>query len=282
MKKTITTILFLVLLSSCGPAYVNTPTATASPSITPSVTAYITPAVTPDIAQPVIAAMMQIETLTASNAGCEYPCFWGITPGVTTLEEAVAIIEPLTFTPAPTLDEHGSGVWDVYFYDTQGGLAAGFEDLQLVISEGVIQTVRYDPGTLAIWEVLTGLGQPQEVLYRFSALDYPLFSPRLDLILLYPARGMAAHLVFSSGFEVVDEESKTFQLPVGMMISETTEYFFFPAGYEFPQTEFIDTLLSGGSSYENIRDELGMTPEEFTHSFGDFQLDDGLELTQSE
>lgn len=282
MKKTITTILCLVFLSSCGPARVDTPTATASPSITPSVTAYITPAVTPDLGQPVIAAMARIDELAATNGGCEYPCFWGITPGVTTLDEARQIIEPLTYTPAPVLDEQGNGVWDVCFYDNTGGLAAGFEDLQLLISEGAILTVRYDPGTLAIWQVLTELGQPQEIFYHFSALDYPLFSPTLDLILLNPARGMAAHLVFSSGFEVVDEETMTFQLAEGMMISETTEYFFFPAGYEIPQTAYIETLMSGGNSYGNIRDGLGRTPEEFMDSFGDYQLDDGLEFTQGD
>jgi len=277
ISKIIHFFIYCMLLSACTPAAAEVPLFAPTPSITPQGT----PEVTPDPDQPAVAAMAQIEALTASNGGCQYPCFWGITPGVTTLAEARSIIEPLTFTSAPNLDEQGSGVWDVYFYDTVGGLAAGFEDLRLVFVEGVVSEIRYDPGTAAVWDVLGEFGQPEEVVYAFSTQNYPMFSPYCDLILLYPTRGMAVHLLIASGFEVPSEgEPLRFELPEATMISQVSEYVFYaPADAGSSQAGYVEALLSGTTSYINIREGMGLTPEEFVEMFGDYQLDDVLVFT---
>ncbi|HWQ46500.1 MAG TPA: hypothetical protein VN376_06510 [Longilinea sp.] len=280
MKKIITTILCLAFLSSCGLAPVETPTETTSPSITPSVTAYITPAVTPDPDQPVLAAMARIDELNMTNGGCTYPCFWGITPGVTTLAEARSIIEPIVYSVPEDLDAWHSGTWEIYPYDNRTGAAARFADLELVISADVIQEIYYDPGTLAIWDVLDALGQPEEILYSFSTLNYPLFSPTCDLLLLYPSRGIVAHLLFASGIDAqVNGENVNAWLDEWLMLSEVSEYLFFAPGSDFSQSEYIEALLLGNTPYVNIRDGMGMTPEEFVERFGDHQLDATLEFT---
>jgi hypothetical protein len=59
---------------------------TITPSVTPTATsAIITPTLGPTL--PPEKAQSEIKNLLISNGGCELPCWWGMTPGVTRLED---------------------------------------------------------------------------------------------------------------------------------------------------------------------------------------------------
>ncbi|MEN6299523.1 MAG: hypothetical protein ABFD51_06380, partial [Anaerolineaceae bacterium] len=64
------------------------PTVEASPTATIDVTRTI----------PNEATIVKIKNLLSNNGGCELPCIWGITPGVTTFDEAKANLYPIDAT----------------------------------------------------------------------------------------------------------------------------------------------------------------------------------------
>lgn len=63
------------------------PTPTVSPTFTPTISHTLPPSLTP---LPTISfdnALWKFEVLLATNGGCRLPCFWGMTPGRTTVAE---------------------------------------------------------------------------------------------------------------------------------------------------------------------------------------------------
>lgn len=90
-------LLGAILLSSCSPHVVATSQYVETPSLIPlSPTLTVTPTLTqiPTPTQPATLTPLQVEkirTLLQEPIDCSAPCFWGITPYKTTLDEAKSI-----------------------------------------------------------------------------------------------------------------------------------------------------------------------------------------------
>ncbi|MBI4731954.1 MAG: hypothetical protein HY781_07490, partial [Chloroflexi bacterium] len=117
LKRLLLVLTTAALLCGCIPANSPAPLpvpATATITWTPTRTSTFIPTFTftpiptlsPDDAYARIAAMLN------STSNCQLPCWWGIYPGLTTLQEAYDLISPLR------------GVGDYkYFSATDGGVA---------------------------------------------------------------------------------------------------------------------------------------------------------------
>jgi hypothetical protein len=78
----------------------NTPSPTLKPTYTSSFTPTLLPTSTPRPTLSPEEAEKLVLSLFENNGGCELPCWWGITPGVTTLQEAQDKI-PILVPPKP-------------------------------------------------------------------------------------------------------------------------------------------------------------------------------------
>ena len=138
-------LLLILPLGSAGCARViangETPTPTAMsslPSDTPSPTVTGTPLVTLEPAQaietiePLVTvaplgtlepaqARATIEPLLRDPMNCPVPCFWGIVPGTTSLDEAKAFFSRLGFAIFEGIDPNSGRYFDTITYDTRTG-----------------------------------------------------------------------------------------------------------------------------------------------------------------
>lgn len=94
-------------LPSPSPTPDNNETATPEPSFMPSLTLSPTPTRTakptatathePLPTLPPAEALEKVQELLETNGGCAFPCWWGITPGKTSWNEALDILQPIAW-----------------------------------------------------------------------------------------------------------------------------------------------------------------------------------------
>ncbi len=192
------------------PAPTATWTATASPSPTPTLTSI--PALPPEEAYDMLLELLQ------TNGGCELPCWWGISPGVSTHEEAETKLEPLLGIAAGFYPgKKGSAIsLDYPVGELLLSLSLNYkfplEDRieMLYISTEMLRYIEHEeegsgfqfvydspayhdllaPYTLD--RMLAAFGPPEEVLVRgvVYAERYPGLWEEMFLTLLYPERGI--------------------------------------------------------------------------------------------
>jgi hypothetical protein len=95
-KKTATARLTEQVLNKTETVLALTPSSTPSPSITPSNTPTNTPTDTPIPTLSLEEGHKLFLELIETNGGCELPCWWGITPGKTSMQDVTTLVTHLS------------------------------------------------------------------------------------------------------------------------------------------------------------------------------------------
>jgi len=143
----------------------------ASPSMSPASLSMTpaAPSITPD------AVRANVADLIATNGGCDLPCWWGNTPGVTTWEEArevfSGVAESITYGGSSVATLNGQNqVMDAYSirYPLPGEPPGGGANLG--VADGVIVRIFVDSrSTGSIFEassLISKYGSPSHILLR--------------------------------------------------------------------------------------------------------------------
>jgi hypothetical protein len=204
----------LVTPSSTVPALV-TSTKISTPSFTPLPTETHIPILTPTIVPtlPVEDAQARLLELLSNNANCRLPCLWGITPGLSTDQEAQTILAPLgsvsdftSLVPSPgdISPRYIDGSFVIYtrvayLYSENGTVnrIAFNTEAHQSLGEGDYKDI-FDSkffgekiNAYTLPQVLSDLGVPGEAL--ISTFGGPLTrggTGGFDLLLLYPDQGV--------------------------------------------------------------------------------------------
>jgi hypothetical protein len=169
MKRLFYLLPLLVLLqSACTPYYASiTPPAvvtwtvtpietspTSSPTLTPESNATLTPRPTlgPEAAQDLVLDLIE------TNGGCRLPCWWGITPGQTTWEDARAFLGTFVSRIAVLPPDFYGVTYDDLPPDVSEGAVAA----TISVQDGIVQTIRTDT-YLPMAEMLNSYGEPSEI-----------------------------------------------------------------------------------------------------------------------
>lgn len=138
-----------------------------------------------------------------NNAGCQFPCWWGITPGDTTWENARRRLIPLSYNNDLSKE-------NVYIYNKKSddSFSAGFSfmlgetviDQGYVIKNNIVEyiEIRSDVGTYTLLSLVLAYGKPEEVwvgTYNYAIQGQLPF----DLLLEYPTKGFLAYFAGSTG-----------------------------------------------------------------------------------
>lgn len=194
-SKIILIILWIYTIGCTGkPVFKPSPNETVEELITNMPTSRITvisEAITEIPTLPLNEARQKVKTLLTDNNNCKLPCWWGITPGQTSWQNALAILGPLSMTgnlfnnvpedgviyvnpPAPT-DEHG----DVLFhtYHLRNGIVNSME----------IYNFNFAQFT-SFREIISDFGIPSEMYirgYQDTGFRLALFYPIKGIFIEY-------------------------------------------------------------------------------------------------
>jgi hypothetical protein len=168
----------------------NTPKSTNTPTLLPS----FTPEATLIPTLPRDQALQAILDLYADNGGCQLPCWWGITPGVTTWEDAYSRLSPLGRVFGPM--ENTSRVKRYDFEFIVPTYIDPWEYYMPVIwvKDGIVRGIATNSGSfrndfstsLAGW--LAQLGEPAEIWLDPSPISPT--DPFYVMNLYYPGLGI--------------------------------------------------------------------------------------------
>jgi hypothetical protein len=136
--------------------------------------------------------------LLVNNAGCELPCYWGITPGETTWQDALIYLASFSA-------RFEGGNYDVTARDGSELSYLAFESRNTIPEynepvhsdyiekKGIIDSIAvYEIGTelrYQVHHVLDRYGLPDEVLFDLSD-DSPVGKPWFSMWILYEERGV--------------------------------------------------------------------------------------------
>lgn len=163
-----------------------TQTAAATPSQAPSPSPSPTQTWTPQPTLPPEEAQALVLNLIADNGGCRLPCWWGITPGVTSWEKARSFLETFAIQIL-TLNENFYGVT---IKNLPESISEGAIGANIFVKDDIVQTIRttiYYP----LSEMLQIYGQPNEVWIK---VDPQSINPRapFTIALFYSDKGILA------------------------------------------------------------------------------------------
>jgi hypothetical protein len=129
--------------------------------------------------------VVEVERLQKTNGGCQWPCWWGITPGITTWIEASNLLQSLTIgITSITKMEHIVYSAAFLMQDTSKLLV----DFYVQPQNNVIEVI-YLGQELSIIDFLKLEGEPDEIWF-FSDGNVPTGSPFMKIILFYPSKGI--------------------------------------------------------------------------------------------
>ncbi len=206
IQRILFTTFITILISACVSV---SPTQVAAASITPNVTP-ISPSITPsptitlvplDTLEPA-QARETIQPLSKEPMNCAVPCFWGIIPGKTSLDEARVFLSRLGFASREGKDFYSTG----YKSDSGGGFAVTFHALGAIIENIVVTPdiptpeegsprgwIAYSPET-----VIKRYGSPSHV--EFAVIAGP--SIGINMIMYFDTSELIVHY---SGYNMTPE-----------------------------------------------------------------------------
>ena len=183
-----------------------TPTLTPSPTQTAAPTRTHTPLPTHTWTPlPTLSdreAMQKIRQLLTTNGDCDFPCWWGITPGISSWEESEYFLRTLT-----SEIEKGGGTVSTGTNFTISGDIEGNGETEIIaivsVQKGMVIGFTLDPLretaiNYQIDKILLKYGEPQQIYIH----TYP-YSPEpgnlpFRLILYYPDHGFAALYTYNA------------------------------------------------------------------------------------
>jgi hypothetical protein len=164
------------------------PTATPTPPPTPTSTRTASPTLSPD------QAVEALQKLFADNGGCQPPCWWGITSGKTSWEEARAKLSPLGQIFKPLI-QNGVERYDFELIVPEEIDPLGYFWPTLWVKNGVVTAIGLNSGWISrdfdysLAGLLSTFGRSEEIwleLYPKSIDD----KPHYELDLFYPTKGI--------------------------------------------------------------------------------------------
>lgn len=159
-------VLSLQILAACSnnaqPEIVDTPSVVKNTEVvvtpTPIPTLTSTPSPMP---LPTLTAQEKIDRvaeLQKDNGGCTYPCWWGITPGLTTWEEAEAILSPIESKKLTFTVENGMKKYYLEFPEVSQNMIVEL----YVQDKGIVDVIRIS-GNYSMVDFLQSYGSPKEI-----------------------------------------------------------------------------------------------------------------------
>jgi hypothetical protein len=140
------------------------------------------------------AIALAVELLT-TNAGCQLPCWWGFTPGITSWSEAKVILEqldPEIYIPFTSNDP-------IFFADVRIPVPSDISNTDLkqmyYVENEVITRISTIPGSVDLYQLSSFLGTygpPKEVWISTYSTEYPVGILPFLVVLFYPDRGIFA------------------------------------------------------------------------------------------
>lgn len=159
------------------------------------------PTISKDWFTPVPTEMVQstILDLYKTNAGCRLPCWWGITPGLTSWTEAELRLRPLAFTIKAS-DYNAQMYYTVYLSVPEDLAPRGLSQQEYRVRDDQIELIESHPlknSNTSLADLLSTYGEPAEVL--ISTFDEPregslpfylvLFFPQHSFNAIYESSG---------------------------------------------------------------------------------------------
>jgi hypothetical protein len=138
---------------------------------------------------------------------CAVPCFWGIIPGKTSLDEAKAFFSRLGFT-----SQEGEGFYSTGYKSDSGGFAASFHPSSVIIENIVVtpyiptpkegsprEWIAYSPETL-----IKRYGSPSSVRFTVSSYGMAGSPPNIamNMIMYFDTSDLIVHY---SGYNMTPE-----------------------------------------------------------------------------
>ena len=174
------------------------PTNTSAPTQTPTETATSTPTAiwtpVPTLAPEI--ALARIRELYQDTEPCELPCWWGITPGMTTWAQARHILSEL----GPEYGPYDRDIVTRYIYSFEvpvnfEPLNYGFIEVSLYVHDEIVVAVGTSTGWIhqdfdySLANLLALFGQPDEIWVSHSTVEAD-FHIEYSIHLFYKAQGV--------------------------------------------------------------------------------------------
>lgn len=154
-----------------------------------------------------------VTDLMVNNAGCELPCFWGITPGKTSWQAAEHLLQSftqqITRFPDGAIDENNvtAGTFGV---ETHYSLPDNLGSLMIIyrVEDGTVKQIEVnsDHGTAVnyqLYQVFSEYGKPEEVLL-FLLPNTPAGTPWYSIYVFYVKRGII--LIYGGETKIIDDQ----------------------------------------------------------------------------
>jgi len=205
------------------------------------------------------------------DSDCQLPCWWGITPGVTTLNEAVEILS----RPATLMEIHRINSMDILFVQVPMPEKYYPQDIYhtYFFDNNLTHSIEINPGynsKYQISNILNLYGSPSEVwvtTFNQEKMGYTLFS----VIIFYPELGILVDHEFKEAYIHGDT---IFGCP-----GEDTspDLFLFRPGY-FNELEEVLSLISPEAyvwlPFQRVDDVSDLTIDKFYSLFNEYGKED--------
>jgi hypothetical protein len=135
--------------------------------------------------------LSQSSGLVLGNATCAAPCWYGLTPGKTTVAQAEAVLRSLPFVSSGSIKTNTSfGVTDISW--VFGDKVAGVGILTFS-TQGIASEIRLNPRGLQLGEVIDAFGAPERIwVAHLPSNDGTML---YQMLLFYPSLGITVRVI---------------------------------------------------------------------------------------
>lgn len=244
-----------------------TPTSTITPTPTKIATPTRTPTWTPIPTLHSEEAFQKILDLYANNGGCQLPCWWGITPGVTTWREAREILGPLGSVQGPFTKTGNIEKYDTSFVvpETIDTTGLGFFETDFWVEDGIVKAISTNSSWIgkkfdySLPGILKTLGMPDEVWMEI--ITDTTYTPHYDIKLFYSERGLQFGasddaIIRGSKLLICPQKFKRGKFPPGILLWSPSKEVTF---------KNLDQTVLGGVTNSDMEDFYRL--EDFTDEF---------------
>jgi len=243
-------------------SFTHTPEASATPMASPF------PTLLPMLPFPEAQALI-LEYL-ATNNGCDLPCWWGATPGLSDWNDMRPVFEPMASRVSyTTARKPGLFVVELSFFDMPEDITAGYLNFMIAIEQGIVQSVHAlgfeKTPTYKLTHLLEHYGPPNEV-WVHTYRSYRDIDPPMDVLLFYQNRGILARYPSS------EEEILNNSIIQGCF-SNSPVLFLWASGQPMTFREAADTFGLDYYKWDKpimpLEEATGMTVETFYETYRD-------------
>lgn len=154
---------------------------------TPTLTKISSPTLAPNETQ------LPISELLETNGGCEFPCWWGITPGETEWSFTQGFLAQFGSYIHVTGNSSSFQYADIYIPLTEAVAPSSNDGIVRIVSKnGIVETIKVsefkDASVYKIGQIMKDYGEPEEIWMNtqiFLGTEFPFF-----VVLFYPQHGL--------------------------------------------------------------------------------------------